>query len=492
MVRPGLALSLLLCCAPLLAQQNSRPPALTIYNGDFAVVHQTVPLELKAGVNQVHFDDATAQVEPDSVVLRDPRHDSGLQILEQNYRNDPVSQELLLSLFEGQTINFASQRGDKQVTVPGKIIRSGYVPNGESVQPIIEVDGKLQFSLPGEPRFPALASDTVLKPVLTWKLQSDRPGHTDAELSYITGGMSWEAAYNVVAPPQGDVLEITGWITLNNHSGKMFDDARIKLVAGDVHKLPPSVQYDSLARVAKVKASEQAPPPVQEKSFDEFHLYTLQNSTTLHDEETKQVEFIRADGVRSQRLYIYDGAAEASMSEGDSPEESVDFGTQSSKKIAVYQEFKNSKENHLGMPLPKGRIRFYRRDVAANGREGHSEFTGENTIDHTPTDENVRIYTGNAFDLVGERKQTSFVNDNVHHHIDESYEITLRNHKKQAVQIRVVEHLYRWTNWRLIRYSLPFKKKDAQTVEFLVNVPAAGTSTVTYKVRYSWQRSKEE
>jgi len=485
MVKLRPAALLLLSCAAVLAQENSRTPALTIYNDDFAVVHQSVALDLKAGINLVHFDDATAQVEPDSVILRDPGHPGRLQILEQNYRNDPVSQELLLSLFEGQTINFASQRGERQVMVPGKVVRSGYVPHAQSVQPIIEVGGKLQFSLPGEPRFPALGTDSVLKPVLAWKLQIDQSGHTDAELSYITGGMSWEAAYNVVAPPQGDTLEITGWVTLNNHSGKVFQDARIKLVAGDVHKLPPPPPA-KLVAADKLELNAQIAPPVKEKSFDEFHLYTLENSTTLHNDEIKQVEFIHAGGVQSQRLYVYDGAVEASMNEEDSPETTASFATESSKKVGVYQEFKNSQENHLGIPLPKGRIRIYRRDVATNGGPGQAEFTGENTIDHTPVNEKVRIYTGNAFDLVGERKQTSFISDDARKRMDESYEITLRNHKKEPLQIRVVEHMYRWTNWRLMAYSQPFNKTDAHTAEFLVDVPAGSERSITHKVRYSW------
>ena len=169
-------------------------PALTIYNQDFAVVRDTVPLDLKSGVNNVRYADATARVEPDSVILRDPAGKHSLQIWEQNYRNDPVTQELLLSLFEGKTIDFQNFRmkdnTQSRELIPGKIIRSGYVPGGGSEQPIIEVNGKLQFTLPGTPLFPDLGDDTVLKPTLNWLLQSDKPGKFDAEVSYITGGFT--------------------------------------------------------------------------------------------------------------------------------------------------------------------------------------------------------------------------------------------------------------------------------------------------------------
>jgi hypothetical protein len=237
------SIPILLIVGALFAESATAQPALTIYNQNFAVVRDTVPLDLQSGVNTVRYAGATAQVEPDSVILRDPAGKHSLQILEQNYRNDPVSQELLLSLFEGKTIDFEKQRTKDNTQVdeliPGKIIRSGYVPGGEAQQPIIEVDGKLQFSLPGEPRFPDLGDDTVLKPAFNWLLQSDKPGKFDAEVGYVTGGFDWSASYNLVSPEKGDNVDLVGWITMNNQSGKTFENARIQLMAGDVNKIQP-------------------------------------------------------------------------------------------------------------------------------------------------------------------------------------------------------------------------------------------------------------
>ena len=182
------------------------------------------------------YSGATAQVEPDSVILRDLSGQHSLQILEQNYRNDPVSQELLLSLFEGKTIDFEKVRmkDNTQTTelIPGKIVRSGFVPGGEAQQPIIEVNGKLQFTLPGQPLFPDLGDDTILKPAFNWLLQSDKSGKFDAEVGYITGGFDWSASYNLVSPEKGDFVDLVGWITMNNNSGKTFENAKIKLMAG--------------------------------------------------------------------------------------------------------------------------------------------------------------------------------------------------------------------------------------------------------------------
>ena len=424
-------------------EQTGDSPALTIYNQQFAVVRQKLPLDLRSGVNPLQVTDITAHLEPDSVILRSIDTGRHLQILEQNYRNDPVSQQLLLSLYEGKTIDFLETEKDGTArTVQGKIIRSGYVPHYAafqsygpqyaaqqaavaqgSEQPVIEVNGKLQFSLPGQPLFPALADDTVLKPTLSWDLLSDKPGAISAEFSYVTGGMNWEASYNVIAPPKSNVLELVGWVTLDNQSGKTFRDARLKLMAGDVNKVPPpgGMVMGSAGAAQFGMAGRQFGPPVTEKTFDEYHLYTLEHPTTLHDRETKQVEIVRAAGIQSKTVYVYDGL-----------------------KI---------EQNYQGWPMES---------------------------------ETLRLYTGNAFDMTGERTRTEYRADFNARWLDESFEIKVRNHKSEPVEVRVVEHLYRWTGWDIIKNSDPFKKLDSRTMEFLVQIPPGGEKMVSYKVHYSW------
>ena len=195
------------------------------------------------------------------------------------------------------------------------------------------------------------------------------------------------------------------------------------------------------------------------------------------------MEFVRATDIRAQRLYVYDGADTGAYGyyNPEQIRQDANYGTASNPKVWVMEEFKNAEANHMGMALPKGKLRFYRRDT-----DGHLEFAGENTIDHTPKDETLRIYTGNAFDVVGERKRTSYHVDSGQRWMDESFEIHVRNHKKEAVNVRVVEHLYRWTNWKLAAQSQDSNKKDAQTIEFPVNVAADGEQVITYTVHYSW------
>ena len=495
-----LLLAMLCMCGLRLTQAMAtdavNQPALTIYNQNFFVARERLPMELKMGANHVAYSGIAAHLEPDSVILRDPAG-RALQILEQNYRNDPISQELLLSFYEGKMIDFLVQRGDKQEIVKGKIVRSGYIPStyyaqGYSQpgmgQPIIEIDGVLRFGLPGQPLFPALTGDSILKPTLSWLLETNEPGTFDAEISYVSGGMNWQADYNLVVSDKSngkfDLLDMVGWVTMRNQSGKTFENASIKLLAGDVNKIQGgTVANRAYMAAAKAELADEMRPVVREKSFDEFHLYTLQRPTTLRDQETKQVEFVRATGIHALRLYVYDGAQvdQYAYYNPEQIRQDQNYGTQSNPKVRVMEEFKNAELNHLGIPLPKGKLRFYRRDA-----DGHLEFTGENVIDHTPKDEIIRVYTGNAFDVTGERKRTNLRVDSNRNWMEESFEIRVRNHKKEPVSVRVVEHLYRCTNWKLIEQSHESRKADSQTAEFPVTIAPNGEQVISYTVHYSW------
>lgn len=491
----------LLAIVGTLTAGADAPPALTVYNQDFGVVRERIHLDLKLGENQIAFNETTAHLEPDSVVLRDPSGKRQLQILEQNYRNDPLSPELLLSLNEGKTIEFLTEDGK---IMTGRVIRSAYQPHSQAFdqygqyyyqrqaaiasasQPIIEVDGKLRFGLPGTPLFPNLGDDTILKPTLTWRLLADQSGPLDAELAYVTGGMSWKADYNIMAPEDGDALHLIGWVTIDNQSGRTFESAAIKLMAGDVKKIESNdmgLNFAAMKRSAGLGGMNE--PAVNEKTFDEYHLYSLARPATLRDRETKQIEFARAANIGSRRVYVYDGAyIDQNLYRGwnmTSIRQEPSYGVDCNPKVWVMREIDNKAENGLGIPLPAGRARFYRQDS-----DERLEFVGENEIDHTPKGETLRVYTGNAFDIVGERRQTRYDINHNEHWVDEAFEIKLRNHKKEAVEIRVVERLYRWHSWEIRKTSMPFEKRDARTIEYRVTVPADGEMTISYEAHYSW------
>ncbi len=454
----------------LAAAALEAAPALTIYNGGYAVVRDTLTFELKPGVSRVTFAGATAQVEPDTVILRDTAGKAAFRILEQSYRNDPVSQAMLLSLFEGKELDFVRRNSERpDEVIRAKVIRSGHVPGGGAVQPIVEVGGRLQFFLPGEPLFPSLGNDNVLKPTLGWSLQSEHSGKVDAEVAYLSNGFGWEASYNLVAPEKGDKVDLVGWVTMRNHSGSAFDGATVKLMAGDVNRaVAPMLRMRNTALRSDAMMAKAA-EVVTEKSFDEFHLYSLANPVSFRDREIKQVEFVRATGVKAERLYVYEGR---SWSYWGQP------GGQT--KVQVYRELMNTEANGLGMPLPKGKFRFYAQDD-----DRRLEFVGENQIDHTARNERVRVLTGNSFDLVGERRQLD-LRRNASRVVSEGYEVKVRNRKKEPVEIRVVEHVAPWTDWTVTENTLPFEKLASHRIEFRVPLKPDEERVITYRVNYNW------
>jgi hypothetical protein len=474
-------LLVVLSCVSAGAQQNQTGgDALTIYNSDLAVVRTTVDLDLKPGNNEVTTTKVTSQLEPDSVVLRDPTEKHAVQIAEQNYDAAIATQAWMLQKYEGQTIDFQVVHGDKVETVQGKILRADANDN----EPLIEVNGKMQFALPGLPMFPASTDGLLLKPTLRWEIYSKEVAQFPAELSYLTHGFNWNATYNVVSATGGaagsgeEPVDIVGWVTISNNSGTDFTDARVKLMAGNVaiaRSEPINGQFVGGALIAKA-----APAPVTQKAFDDFHLYDLNRQVTLKDRETKQIEFLRATDVPVMRKYVYDGAEGLPYGYGGLYLQE-NFGAESTKQVRIEQEFVNSKQNHLGMPLPAGIMRFYRSDT-----DGQMEFVGENTIDHTPEDGKVRLSTGTAFDVTGEHKRTEFHTDSRARTIDESYLITVKNAKDKPVDVEVIEHLFRTANWDIVEKSSDFEKQDSSTVGFPITVPAHGQQQVSYTVHYSW------
>ena len=301
---------------------------------------------------------------------------------------------------------------------------------------------------------------------LVWQLAAKKAGECPIEVAYVTAGMSWEATYNLVVPAEGgDVFDFSGWISLRNDTGKDFVDAAVKLIAGDVQKVAPPVPRMPKRMVFAAAAEAEFGMP-EERAFDEFHLYTLPRPVRVRNNELKQVEFLRAAGVKGSRYYVYNPLVGYGTYGGVQLD--PDYGTTTDKKVGVRIVISNSETNGLGVPLPKGRMRLYRTDV-----DGRREFTGENQMDHLPKNELLKLEMGSAFDLVGERKRMDFQVDTTAKTMTESFEIKLRNRKeKDAVEIRVVEPFYRCANWKVASSSLPYEKIDSHTVEFRVPVPA--------------------
>jgi hypothetical protein len=450
---------------------------VTVYNSNLGLVKETRPFTLKSGINELKVEDVAAQIDATSVHFKSLTAPDAVTVLEQDFRYDLASPDAILNRYLGKEIELErplGRDGDKRETIKGVLLSN-------SGGRVLQSNGKILINPAGSPVLPELPEGLLTKPTLVWKLNATKGGQHQGEISYLTAGMSWSADYVLVVDKDDARGDITAWTTVTNNSGATFKDAKLKLVAGDVHRAPVAAPR-MYAYAKAAMAMDAAAPNMTEKTFFEYHMYTLARPTTLADNSSKQVEMASAAGIPIKKIYVYDGAQGVGWSSfGDSGYWDPNYGMQSGKKVSVFLEFSNKKSDGLGIPLPKGRVRVYKADD-----EGSLQFAGEDSIDHTPKDEKVRVKMGEAFDFVGERKRTDYSSDINKRKFEETFEVRLRNHKDSDATVTVVEHLYRWTNWKITDSSAKYTKKDAQTVEFEVPVKKDGEAVVTYTVKYSW------
>jgi len=449
----------------------------------YAMVRQERDVNLQNGRSTLKFADVAALIDPTTVTfasLTEPR----TRVLEQSYQFDLVSTDKLLLKYLDRPISVEYQSGDRAQTSNGTLLSA----NDQGLV-LRAADGSVRaLRSYTAVHFPELPGGLDTRPTLVWDVFSPRAGEQRSRVTYQTGGVTWWADYNLIFKEGKDansgLLDLSAWVSVINQSGAGYRDARLKLIAGDVHRAPPQNQPMLAKRALLETEITDAPVPkgFKEQSFFEFHLYTLQRRTTLPDNSTKQIElFDQAQQIPAKKVLLYYGAQEPYYSYS-SPMTDRDYGLQSNKKVDVYLEFRNDKQYGLGVPLPAGRIRVSKLDAA----DGSLEFIGEDRIDHTPKDEEVRVKLGSAFDVVGERRQMDFAVDSKARWMEEQIEIKLRNHKDQAVHVLVKENPYRWSNWKILTKTHEFVKEDSHTIVFPVDVPKDGETLVRYKVRYTW------
>jgi hypothetical protein len=446
----------------------------------FALVRLERELSIPRGRGTIQFADVAALIDPTTVQFLSLTDPQGTKVLEQNFQFDLVSQDKLLSRYIDRNVSVEQQSGDGVKLIDGTLVSSndGLVIRGADGQ----VHALREWS---NIRFGELPGGLITRPTLEWDIVSGRGGQQKARVAYQTGGITWWADYNLIFSEGADAnsgfVDVGAWVSLLNQSGARYADAKLKLIAGDVNRVqaPPQVLRAKMQEMAVTDMA--AAPGFEEKAFFEYHLYTLGRPATIPNNSTKQIElFDAATRVPAKKRLVYDGAAGMIFYGGLVQER--EYGPASNTKVDVFLNFRNDKASGMGMPLPAGRIRVSQQDKA----DGSLEFIGEDTIAHTPKDEDVRVKLGTAFDVVGERRQTDFTVNTKGRVMEEAFEIKVRNHKEQPVEVVVRENLYRWSEWSLIEQSQPHEKKDAQTIEFPVRIAADGEATVTYRVRYRW------
>lgn len=442
---------------------NQTDVAVTVYNNNLALVRDTREYAgLGTGAIAFPFEGIAAQIRPETVSLKSVSSPGSIRILEQNYEFDLISPNKLMEKYVGKTVKL--QNFDGRLT--SGTVEAELLSVNEG--PIYRVGPEIYIGHPGNVALPEIPANLTAEPTLVWLLENDSAAQK-VEVTYLTGGLSWNADYVVTFAKDEKSLDLDGWVTLGNQSGATFENAQLKLVAGEVNIVPEGIEIraDYFADNG-LGGGGFFGRAMKQEAFGEYHLYSLQRRTTIKQNQSKQVSLLSAANVPVIKRYEY---------RGNSYFHSQQTAPITEQKIGVFLEFDNKKESNLGMPLPAGVMRVYQED-----QSGALQFAGEDRIKHTPKDEEVKLRLGNAFDVVAERTQTDFrvVADQV---FESSYEIKVRNHKDSDVVVDVVEELD--NDWTILTKSHEFVKKDARTAVFSLQVPKDGETVLTYSVRVS-------
>ena len=460
---------LMAAATPVTAQQPRRSGAdqrqqvmITVYNQDFGLVREVRTMDLGRGPGEIEFRDVAGQIEPYTVSVRamDGRR---LRVLEQNYRYDLLSPEQLLRKYVGRTITVYRWNSTKGVEEP---VQAEVLSVNQA--PILRIGNEITYGVSGRMAFPEIPENLIAEPTLVWLLDAAE-GRRTVEVSYLTKGMTWRADYVMVVNDADTRADLTGWVTLDNRSGASYQNAQLKLVAGDVQRVRDEIGRARSAPQA-MRVLAEADQLMTEEGLFEYHLYTLQRPTGVLNNEQKQVTLLEASGIALQKRLVL---------AGDPYRYRAQLGDMASnEKVSVFLEFTNSESSQLGMPLPKGIVRVYKAD-----RAGAQQFIGEDRIDHTPRDETLRIKMGEAFDVVADRRQMEWrVTGSCES--QSLWEIELRNRKDEPVEVDVLEPI--GGDWTITESSHAWERVDARTFRFRVPVAARDTTKISYRARVKW------
>lgn len=440
--------------------------AITVYNSNLGLVKDTRALRLARGSSELRFMDVAQQINPATVHIKSLNAPNALSVIEQSYEYDLLNPQKLLDKYVGRELTLVlrtlENNTERLVPTPATLLSNNQGQVWQIGNQIVINPTNI-----AEIRFDRLPADLIAKPTLVWRLNNTGADSHTVEASYLTSGIGWRSDYVVVVNNDDTKADLNGWVTINNNSGATYRNAELKLVAGDVNRVKDQVTLARDMRKLEMAAAAEA-PQFQEQAFFEYHLYSLQRPATLKNNETKQISLLSAAGLNVRKELVLNG--QPYYYQGyNNPGEPI------KEKVGVYIEFRNSKDNGLGQPLPAGIVRVYKADET-----GAQQFIGENRIDHTPKDESVRVKLGDSFDLVAERKQTDFrtISRRV---FEYAYEIRLRNHKQEAVTVIVNEPI--GGDWEIISSSFPAEKTAAFAARFSVPVPKDGEAVLSYRVR---------
>ena len=438
--------------------------AVTIYNSNLALIRDQRKVDLKAGENELAFIDVSAGIRPETALLS--AQGGGLTVTEQNFDFDLLTPQKLLEKSVGSTIRVFRTNP----TTGADTSEDAKVLSVAEGQVVLQIGDRIETAIPGRLVFSAVPANLRARPTLVTKALSDKAGPTTVALSYLSHGLSWQADYVASLSTDEKTIDLNGWVTLTNQSGVTYKDAKLQLVAGQVNQVQEMMKRD-MVMGAVAQAMPAAPRMTEEQAF-EYHLYRLDTPTTIKENQTKQVALMAAGGVPVTKQYLITDAANVWG------RYSTSFGGAERVNATVKLKFVNDEKSKLGMPLPKGIVRVYKADS-----QGEAVFVGEDSIDHTPKNEDVDLTLGEAFDITARAKQTDFerISDRVY---ENEYEVEIKNAKSEKVTVDVREAVP--GDWKMIQETQTHKKLDAHTAGWLIDVPAEGSAKLTYRVRMTF------
>lgn len=449
---------------------DQREVAVTIYNENLALVKDVRKINLKRGAVSLAFRDVSARMRPETALLRSVSAPGSLNVIEQNFDFDLLTPQKLLEKYVGKTVNVVRTHpttGAESSEVAEVLAANDGV--------VLKMGNRIETGLPGRIVYNDVPANLRDRPTLVMSLNNTSSAAQDVELSYLTGGLAWKADYVVELNATEEKLDMSGWVTLTNTSGASYRNAKLQLVAGDVNQVRERVTVTGSRVLAMAAAPVAKAADMQEESLFEYHLYTLNRPTTIAENQTKQVALLSASGVPVRKEYLLRGSDYYYQGA---------YGDLGQKmKVGVFIEFDNKESAQLGMPLPKGVIRVYKKDS-----NGNAQFIGEDNVDHTPKNEKVRLKLGDAFDVTADKKQTDFKKiagtSKYNYILESAYEITLKNAKKEAVTVTVQEPMP--GDWQILSSSHPHVKASSKAAVWKITVPAEGSSSLVYRaqVRY--------
>lgn len=441
--------------------------AVTVYNSNLALVRDVRQIHLSPGVFPLHFEDVAASINPATVHFRSLSEPAKLRVVEQNYEYDLLDPAKLLQKYVGREVTLVRAEKDAGST---KWVETKALLLSDNNGPVWRIGDEIVTGMAADSyRFPDLPGNLYSRPTLVWMLDNRGTNAQKVEASYLTENMSWKADYVLTVTRDEKAADLDGWVTLTNNSGVAYGNAKLQLVAGEIHQVVGGVAQ-GMAKVMRMDTNAPAPQFAQE-AFSEYHLYSLERRTSIQNNESKQISLLNGTGVPVEKYLMVEGQAYYYRNPQG-------IGNAIPQPVRVYYRFKNEQKGGLGMPLPAGTVRVYQADS-----KGGVQFVGEDNIQHTPKDETLKIYIGNAFDVVCERKQTDY-KKLASNQAELEYAITLRNHKDSAVTVEVREPV--GGDWEVVNSNFKPEKLDATTIGFQVPVEKDGSATLTYRVRVKW------